>query len=354
MAQTKPLKFRHEVIDPNPNGTHHDITLIADINGNGRNDIVIGAFEGKDNLVWYENPSWTRHVMSEGKLEAGGTVLDITGNGRLDIIAGEQQGRELYWFENPPDPTQKWTRHIIDNTIRNHHDQAVGDVDGDGKMEIVDLSKWDDIGVYYDIPEDPHVEPWPVDCKHVIYEGLKCEGLAILDIDKDGTNEIIVGPNIFKHAGDPTQPWQRYPIVEGWQATRVEVADLNGDGILDVVLCEAETHPARIAWFEGPNWQKAHLLRDDLFHGHSLAIADFDGDGLLDIFVGEMGLGRNPDPRLIIYLNQGKGSFEEVVIQSGIPTHEAKVGDLTGNGRPDIVGKPYRPECHIDAWFNET
>lgn len=67
-----------------------------------------------------------------------------------------------------------------------------------------------------------------------------------------------------------------------------------------------------------------------------------------------MDLGRNPDPRLIIYLNHGNGKFEEIIIQRGIPTHEAKVGDLTGDGRPDIVGKPFQPESHIDVWFNET
>lgn len=37
-----------------------------------------------------------------------------------------------------------------------------------------------------------------------------------------------------------------------------------------------------------------------------------------------------------------------------IATHEATVGDLTGNGLPDIVGKPYVPPYHIDVWFNET
>ncbi len=40
--------------------------------------------------------------------------------------------------------------------------------------------------------------------------------------------------------------------------------------------------------------------------------------------------------------------------RNDIPTHEAKVGDLTGDGKPDIAGKPFQPESHIDVLFNET
>jgi hypothetical protein len=123
---------------------------------------------------------------------------------------------------------------------------------------------------------------------------------------------------------------------------------------LDIVLREVEVYPAKLAWFEGPDW-KMHLLGNDLFHVHGLATADFNGDGLIDVFAGEMGLGKHPgEPKLLIYLNRGGGRFEEVVIARGIPTHEAKVGDLTGDGRPDIVGKPFHPESHIDVWFNES
>jgi hypothetical protein len=102
-----------------------------------------------------------------------------------------------------------------------------------------------------------------------------------------------------------------------------------------------------------PGWEP-RILRADLFHPHSLAIADLNADGRPDIFTAEMGLGRNPDPEMVIYINRGRGEFEEVVFQRGIPTHEAKLGDLTGDGRPDVVGKPYDPERHIDVWFNET
>jgi hypothetical protein len=285
--------------------------------------------------------------------------LDITGNGRLDIVAGQMDGRELYWFENPLDPTGRWPRRVIEDAILDYHDQAFGDLDGDGEPELLILSKREGLGVYYDLPADPCVEPWPASCKHVIFQaelvnGISpIEGLAIVDVDGDGINEIVASGNLFRPGADPREPWQRFPIAQGWHPARVAVGDLNGNGTLDVVLSEAEVHPARIAWFEGPDWEM-HLLRDDLFHLHSLALADFNGNGLLDIFAGEMGLGRNPDPKLLVYLNRGEGQFEEAIIEHGIPTHEAKVGDLTGNGRPDIVGKPYQPESHIDVWFNEV
>ena len=94
-------------------------------------------------------------------------------------------------------------------------------------------------------------------------------------------------------------------------------------------------------------------MRSDLFHPHSLEIADLDGDGPLDIFVAEMGLGKNPGPKGYVYRNRGGGQSEEMLIWHGIPTHEAKVADIDGDGWPDIVGKPYDLERHIDVWFNE-
>jgi len=350
------LRFRHEVIDPDPPGAQHDITLLHDLTGNGRPDVIIGSKVGDINLMWYENPTWERHDMAAAPdLEAGGVVFDVNGDGRPDIIAGQQWGgHELYWFACPPNPRQPWAKHIIEDRFEKYHDQAVADIDGDGQPEIIALSQRSHVLVYYDIPPDPRVSPWPQQCCHVVAEGIEeLEGLLVVDIDGDGQAELIAGPNIFRRPAKAGEPWRAQNLAPDYVKTRVAVADLDGDGRLEIVLAEGESHPARLAVCSPLGWTP-RVLRDDLFHPHSLEIADFDGDGRPDIFVAEMGLGRNPDPKMLVYLNQGDGRFEEVIISRGIPTHEAKVADMTGDGRPDIVGKPYEPERHIDIWYNEA
>ena len=48
------VKFRHEVIDPDPPGSHHDITLIADVDGDGRPNIVGKPYEPERHIdVWF-------------------------------------------------------------------------------------------------------------------------------------------------------------------------------------------------------------------------------------------------------------------------------------------------------------
>jgi len=356
------------IIDPDPIESGNSICLIADINQDGFNDIVIGNYApqdaGEGTLVWYEYPAWKRHVIAKANLEAGGVVAEINGDGRPDIVAGQPSyGCELYWFENPPNPTQLWTRRVIDNSFQKYHDQAVGDVDSDGEAEILVPSQRGRVLVYYDIPPDPTVSPWPTKYRHLICDDISVEGLAIADLDGDGVNEVVAGPNIFKRPKYPDDKWSRTILKEFhartygglvFSETRVQVGDVNGDGVLDLVMSEAESAWGRLAWFEGPDWTM-HIINESLFNPHSLAVADFDRDGRLDVFVGEMGLAggcTHLNPRLLIYLNDGDGSFTEFLVDAGEPTHEAKVADIGNIGKLSIVGKPFRELKRVDLWKN--
>jgi hypothetical protein len=94
-------------------------------------------------------------------------------------------------------------------------------------------------------------------------------------------------------------------------------------------------------------------------HGHSLQVADIDGDGNLDIFCAEMGkwterspVPDNPDARMWVFYGDGRGGFTTREVARGSGNHDSKVGDLDGDGRLDILGKPYNWDTpRVDIWL---
>ncbi len=379
--------FTHQRIDERPPCTKLGFCLTTDLTGNGRDDVIVGGagegFPGKglvwkaeqygvptgalrsaigigeSNLFWYENPGFERHEISfTPALDVGGAVGDITGTGGPNIVAGQGiNNTDLYWFEPGADPREPWARYRITDRFEKYHDVTVADVDDDGEPEVVGLSQESETVFYYDVPEAPRQSPWGAEHLHIVDEGRELEGVAVVDIDGDGRTELVAGPNVYHRDPGAETGWRREAIVDGWDNTRVAVADVDDDGDLEVVLSEGDsphlgTHPGRVAWFDPPDWDQ-HLIADGLFCPHSLAVEDFTGDGRPDIYVAEMGLGKHSDPRHFVFYNRG-GEFERETVATGIETHEAKVVDLTGSGRPDVVGKSYGPDHHVDVWFNRT
>jgi hypothetical protein len=375
------LHFRHETVDATPPSGRLFTCEPVDLTGNGRPDVVVGGMGATDislplpgvtvarnsrigyfskrletDLFWYENPGWERHAMTdETDLRLlGGTFADLDGSGEADFLVGQGFARsDIYRFERPAEPRETWAKHLVRSDYEKYHDLAVGDVDGDGRPELVGLSQGSETLFYYDVPRDPTREPWPDGTHHVIDSGVDLEGLAVVDLDGDGTNELVAGTYVYEYASGN---WEREAIATGWDWTRVAVADLDGDGDLEVVLAEGDSphmgsHPGRVAWFDPPDWD-LHVLRDDMFCPHSLQVADFDGNGHPDVYVAEMGLGKHDDPEGVVFRNAGGADFDEQVVHRGVATHEARAVDLTGDGRPDIVGKSFEPASHVDVWYN--
>ncbi len=377
--------FRHQRIDETPPCGRLGICLPTDLTGSGRPDVIIGGagrtlpvklngseyeirnFPGADrligrletNLFWYENPGWTRHKISTTPdLYVFGNALgDVTGDGRLDLAVGQSKGSsDVYWFEQPADPRAPWTRRLVTDAFEKYHDLRFADVDDDGSIELVGTSQVSDVVFYYDVPEDPYQEPWPDSHLHLVAEGINVEGLSVGDIDEDGRTEVLAGATLFHRTDANDGEWQAEELASDWNWTRTAVGDLDDDGQLEIVLSEGDApeyggQPGRVGIFDPPDWELT-VLRDDFYCPHTLQLADFDGSGTLDIYVAEMGLGTNTNPEHVVFRNLGDGSFEETSIARGVPTHEAKVADLNGNGRPDIIGKSYTPSHHVDAWYN--
>ncbi|MHC4736858.1 MAG: FG-GAP repeat domain-containing protein, partial [Planctomycetota bacterium] len=119
--------------------------------------------------MWYKynGKGWDKFVIDNTRLnpEAGGDFFDIDKDGDLDIVFGQDSsGNNIWWWENPnPNFKKPWTRRFIKNSgARKHHDQAFGDFDGDGDIELVSWNQGAKSLLLYEIPADPKAtQPWP-------------------------------------------------------------------------------------------------------------------------------------------------------------------------------------------------
>ncbi len=339
--------------------------LVLDIDKDGLNDIVVGSRREGAALAWYRRgkDGWTRHPIDRGlNIEAGGASADLDGDGDLDLIFGEDySGTKLYWWENPWPNYQSrslWTRREIESSGDHmYHDQIVGDFNGDGRDDLAFWVQHAEVLRLAELPRDPRRSgPWPATS---IARVGHAEGLAKGDVDGDGKLDLIGGGYWFRHEGG--SDYRPMLIDEGSKLTRAAAGQLIEGGPPEVVFVAGDV-VGRLKWFErrGDSWIGHDLLGEDVVHGHSLQVADIDQDGHLDIFCAEMakwsdGATRpdHPNARMWIFYGDGRGGFEKTTLATGIENHESRVADLDGDGDLDIVGKPYSfGTPRLDIWLN--
>lgn len=372
----------------------------ADFNHDGKMDIVSGPFwyEGPDFKVRHEYfPSGNHSFKTtnsdgqvstiegfEGALGSRNQysqdfltfTADINGDGWTDIIIVGFPGEKSYWYENPHNRDGLWPRHeIVPHT--DNESPCFGKLLNDGKPALICCM---DGCVGYAEPDSDHpAAPWKfhhVSANRHFHKFT--HGLGFGDVNGDGRNDILMMDGWYEQPssleGDPQWKFHPFPFATIKEpstpqgSSQMYAYDVNGDGLPDVITALA-AHGFGLAWYEqlpdkdtnGEIQFKQHLVLNPnpapnkfgvaFSQLHSVALADINGDGLMDIVTGKRfwAHGKNgADPQsnypAVLYwfqLVRGENHTAQFIphlidTNSGVGT-EVTVGDVNGDGRPDIV-----------------
>ncbi len=334
---------------------------IRDLTGDGREDIVSGRY-------FYRNPGgdmtgpWPR--VDFGRNVDAILCLDVDGDDRGDVIAQALPG--IYWLEAKDREGRSWSCVKIGEVPETDHVNSQGFALGQlvpGKRPEIVIAASDGI-YYFEIPDHPEKTEWPRN--HAI-TGACDEGLDLADVDGDGWLDVVAGNGEeyvawWKNPAHGEENWPRFIFgtTSPHPADRLKARDMNGDGKIDVVVSE-ERYPgkepdANLWWFEQPenprskNWPRHHLITE--YSLNNLDVADFDGDGHYDIVTCEH---KGPDPKLQIFRNNGQGSFTPYVIDHGKESHlGTQAVDLDHDGDLDLVSIAWDNWQNLHVWRNDA
>ena len=237
-----------------------------DVDGDGRPELV-----AHDGTRWgliqpdRKNPTneWRfKPISAFGKFEQfyhGTGIGDVNGDGRLDLLLDEA------WHEQPTDRNAEWLRHEFKFGEKGGAQMFALDVDGDGDNDIIsaiDAHGWG-LAWFEHVKKDGMVTFQ----KHMIMGSRDEEAkygvafsqphaLTLADLDGDGLQDIVVGKRRWAHGPKGDIEPMAEPVVYWFQLAReggtarfiphlidresgvgvqVKAADVNGDGLQDVL-----------------------------------------------------------------------------------------------------------------------
>lgn len=289
-----------------------------DLNGDGWTDVVVMDFPGTPTW-WFENPKdpqkpWVRHTCTPVTNNESPLFVDVDGDGKRDIVSGfapnpkdfDGPDRQVAFISRSSDPLQLWQIHPVSlkespGAKRYSHGLGAGDVNGDGRFDVLCADGW------WESPVPGTQQTWPFHPAAFGERPPSGEGkaahLCVQDFDGDGDADVLAssphGYGIWWHEQLPDGKWNAHEIDHSFSQTHaVCLADLNGDGLTDFVTGKrwwahakgdpGGDEPAVIAWFQqvranGQTSFVKHQFDDDSGVGTQFEISDINADGLFDV-----------------------------------------------------------------------
>jgi len=345
---------------------------VADVNGNGRPDIL--ALSSVESVVeWYENPSWrarsittkTKKNISLAPLFRPGYPVRGLALATAFALEDSRNGGDVWWVMPSLSVDSEWTLQFVGSAPTSHR-LRWADLDGDGRLELVNAPLLGygaeapeyKVGApltWYEMPEallQGHATAGAARSSawtpHVIDDSLTViHGVNVMDWDGDGREEILTasfeGVHLFQSTGRGSDlRWPKTRLAEGDQVSKprrgsseIGVGRVHGRRFLATI--EPWHGEQVVVYFDGKRgelWSR-HVIDDSFRDGHALAVADLDGDGNDEIVAGYRGEGTS---LYVYHAADSTGTrWEPQRLDDGMAASGVVIADLNGDSRPDIV-----------------
>lgn len=334
-----------------------------DFNADGWQDVLVVGFPGKM-TAWFENPkngsdAWTRHPIFMQTDNESPTFADLTGDGKPELIC-ITKGAYGYAAPDWSAPAKQWTWHRL-SPNKNYgnftHGMGVGDVNDDGRMDVLEKSGW------YEQPASLEGDPeWVHHDQNFASAGGA--QMLVYDVNGDGTNDVITslaahGFGLAWYEQTKTSggiQWKQH-LIMGQRAEEnrygvkfselhaLDLVDMNGDGLKDIVTGKRfwshgrtgdpdRNDQAVIYWFElsrsdsGVDWIP-HLIDNNSGVGTQVVAKDVNNDGQSDVIIGNK-------KGVFVHLQKVKAATaEEVAAAQPKPHAPAKIGTPSDAKTPE-------------------
>jgi hypothetical protein len=320
--------------------------VAADLNHDGKPDLIALA-SGMRDLIWFENPSWERHVLATGMTQMINCAVLETGPEIVLASAFTMQARTsagiVSVLRPDGDVHKPWKATEIDRLPTSHR-LRLARIDG-GAPVVVDAPL---VGADAEPPDyrgsTPLVYYRPGEWKRRMIGEENTgvvHGIFVTDWDGKGRDAILTasftGIHLFQFDGDR---WTRTRLAAGdpapWPksgSSDVVVGKLAGVRFLAAI---EPWHGNQVVVYRLQGGQWGRLVIDDgLDQGHALVAADFDGDGRDEVIAGYRGPGGSVS-RYVAASAAGE-KWTRDTVDAGMAAASCVAADLNGDGKPDLA-----------------